>query len=193
MRQAWIDANIVLRHLTQEPPDQARQVSALLRSAQEGRVVLWIDPVTIAECVWVLASVYHVPRGEIAGALADFVAADGIGSEDREMLVQALSVYAANNVDFADALLASRMAQRGISDVFSFDRDFDRLPYVVRHDPGEVQSASEVGRSTHHPQGAAPYDPQRHRSEPASRTLRAHRFGAAQRKQPSGVLPVGAA
>jgi len=136
MKQAWIDANVIVRHLTQDPPDQARQVLDLFRAAHDGIVVLWVDPITIAECVWVLTSIYRLPRGDIARSLADIVAADGIEADDREMLIQALRLYAAHNVDFADALLAARTSHHRVTDIYSFDRDFDRLPNVVRLDPG---------------------------------------------------------
>ncbi len=38
-------------------------------------------------------------------------------------------------MDFADALVAIRMQERGISDISSFDTHFDRLSGVERHVP----------------------------------------------------------
>jgi predicted nucleic-acid-binding protein len=137
MKHAWVDANVILRHLTQDPPDQARAALALFRAAQEGRALLRVDAVTIAECVWVLTSVYGHGRGDIAKTLADFVTADGIETDDRDVLVAALRLYAAHNVDFVDALLAARMAHQHSTTVYSFDRDFDRLPGIERLDPGD--------------------------------------------------------
>lgn len=143
MNQAWVDANVILRHLTQEPANQAEQALALFRAAQDGQVLLWVDPITIAECVWVLTSVYGHGRGEIAKTLADFLAADGIAADDQEVLITALRLFAAHNVDFADAMLAARMMRHDVTRVYSFDRDFDHLPGIERLDPG-APSTSDV-------------------------------------------------
>jgi predicted nucleic-acid-binding protein len=136
VNEAWVDANVILRHLTQEPPDQAQQVLALFRAAEAGQVLLRVDATTIAECVWVLSSVYIHARADIATTLADFVTADGIACDDRDVLIAALRLYATHNVDFADALLAARMTERGATHLYSFDRDFDRLPGIARLEPG---------------------------------------------------------
>jgi predicted nucleic-acid-binding protein len=138
MKRCWVDANVILRHLTQDPATQADQAAALFREAQSGRVLLRVDAITVAECVWVLASYYRRSRGEIAATLADFVAADGVEIDAVEVMISALRTYAAHNIDFADALLAARMADEGTTSVYSFDRDFDRLPGITRLEPGEA-------------------------------------------------------
>ena len=58
MSEAWVDAKVILRILTQDPPQQARAALDLFRAAEEGRIVLWVDASTLAECGWVLTSVY---------------------------------------------------------------------------------------------------------------------------------------
>lgn len=137
MNRAWVDANLILRHLTQDPPDQARRVGVLFREAQAGRLKLLVDPITIAECVWVLASFYGHPRATIARALADFVVAEGIQVDEEDMLLAALQQYATQGVDFADALLAARAARHSVTAIYSFDRDFDRLSGITRIEPGD--------------------------------------------------------
>ncbi len=143
MTEAWVDANVILRHLTQEPTDQAREALALFRAAEEGRVRLWVDAITIAECVWVLTTVYGHARSDIAATLADLVAADGIVADDQEGLIEALRLFAAHNVDFADALLAARATRHGSAYMYSFDRDFDRLPGITRLKPGKPDLAED--------------------------------------------------
>jgi predicted nucleic acid-binding protein len=137
MTEAWVDANVILRHLTKDPPEQAADALALFRAAEEGRVALRVDAITIAECVWVLTSFYGHGRVEVADALAAFVSASGIVADDVEVLAVALQLFAAHNVDFADAFLAARMAQRRVPTVYSFDRDSDRLPGTIRLNPAD--------------------------------------------------------
>jgi len=36
----WIDANVIVRHITGDPPDMARRVGELMKRAERGEVVL---------------------------------------------------------------------------------------------------------------------------------------------------------
>ncbi len=80
---------------------------------------------------------YHYRPAEIAPVVREFLLQDGIEAEDKALLLQALSLYEAKNVDFADALVAARMQERGVAEIFSSDKHFDRLPGVRRRVPGE--------------------------------------------------------
>lgn len=101
-----------------------------------------VDDIVIAEVVWVLQSFYHHPVVDIAAVLRDFLLQDGIQAEEKTTLIQALTLYETKNVDFADALIAARMQERGIERVFSFDAHFDRVSGVQRMVPGELPSPS---------------------------------------------------
>ena len=62
---AFVDSNVLVRHLTGDPPDQARRATAFLRS---GRDLVLVDLV-VAEVVYVLESVYEVDRERVAELL----------------------------------------------------------------------------------------------------------------------------
>ena len=47
----------------------------------------------------------------------------------------ALAFYDQRNMDFADGLLAAKALQDPAPAVYSFDRDFDRVPRLTRHEP----------------------------------------------------------
>lgn len=136
MRHAFIDANVILRFLTNDPPEMADRAAAVFAAAQEGSLLLRVDEIVVAETVWVLQSFYKYPHEEIAQTLSEFLANDGIDADDKPGLLAALALYREKNVDFADALLAVHARQQGIAEVFSFDHHFDRLPGIRRLDPG---------------------------------------------------------
>ena len=136
MTQAYVDANVILRFLVGDPPEMAQQAADLFKAVEDGKLSLVVDDIVIAEAVWVLESFYGHPRLRIAEALRDFLAQDGIEAEEKSTLLRALVLYEARNVDFADALVAVRMQERGISRIFSFDTHFDRLSLVERQVPG---------------------------------------------------------
>lgn len=133
---AYVDANVIVRYLTDDPPDMAKQALVLFAVAQRGGVRLLVTTVTLAEVVWTLASFYQFDRGRIAEKLTALVTATGLEMEDRDEATLALSLYAEKNVNFADALLAARSLLVGPTEIYSFDRHFDRLTGIRRRTPG---------------------------------------------------------
>lgn len=129
----WLDANVVVRHLTGDPPEMARQATALLGEAEAGRITLHLYPVTVAEVVWVLARGYGLDRQAVAGAVRSFLRAEGIRCEEGDLLIAALDDYERLNVDFADALLARRASASATPVCYTFDaRHLGRLPVEAR-------------------------------------------------------------
>jgi predicted nucleic acid-binding protein len=49
-------------------------------------------------------------------------------------VLRALTLFADHNVDYSDALVAAELADRGMP-IYSFDRDWSRLPDVERIEP----------------------------------------------------------
>jgi predicted nucleic-acid-binding protein len=64
--QTIVDTNIILRFLVKDQPQQFNQAKKWFRLAQKGRINLFIVPLVIAECCFVLESFYKVDRDEIA-------------------------------------------------------------------------------------------------------------------------------
>jgi predicted nucleic acid-binding protein len=72
---AFVDTNILVRHLTGDPPEQAARASRFLAAADE----LLLADLVVAGVVCVLGSFYEVPRATVAqaegsgvGAVASF-------------------------------------------------------------------------------------------------------------------------
>ena len=127
----FVDTNILVRHLTGDPPDQAARVAAYL--AETGDLVL--PDLIVAEVVYVLESVYRAPRGLIAQGLRAVVTFPGIRTIDRELLLRAIEVYEYDRLDFADAYLVASAERSGVGTILSFDRSIDRMPTVRRIEP----------------------------------------------------------
>jgi predicted nucleic acid-binding protein len=136
MVRACIDANVIVRLITDEPPLLAEKAEQLFAAVDRGEITLFVAEGTVAEVAWVLKSFYGFPSVEISTILYDFLSHDGLECEDKPGLLMALSLYKEKNVDFIDALLAVRMARQEISKIYSFDTHFDRLPGITRSMPG---------------------------------------------------------
>ncbi|GBC84919.1 tRNA(fMet)-specific endonuclease VapC [bacterium HR11] len=123
----WVDANVIVRHVTGDPPDMARRATDLMRRADRGEITLVVAEIVVAEAFWVLRSFYGHPSRQVAEVLIDFLRAPGIRAVGRQRLLQALELVQRQGVDIADALLAVQAARAG-EKVCSFDLDFQRLP-----------------------------------------------------------------
>jgi predicted nucleic-acid-binding protein len=125
---AHLDTSVLVRHLTGDPPAQARAAGALLDAASD----LILEDVVIAELVYVLESVYAVPRERVAELVRAVVEFRSIRVEDPMVIHGALRHYVAARVDFADAYVAAAASASGTGTVASFDRDLDRIPSITR-------------------------------------------------------------
>ncbi|MGC7847665.1 PIN domain-containing protein [Desulforudis sp. 1088] len=131
----WIDANVILRFITGDPPEMAAQALELMNRAEKGETCLRLSHLVVAEAVWVLSSFYEYTRREIADTLIPFIRADGVRAENPDLVVQALQDMADKNVDFVDAFLAAQARRHG-EGVCSFDNDFARLKVTWVKPPG---------------------------------------------------------
>jgi predicted nucleic acid-binding protein len=127
----FVDTNVLVRHLTGDPPDLAARATRFLAGAD----VLLLSDVIVAEIVYVLASVYRASRPEIAGALSAILAYGAIRVVDGELLQRAVEVYEHDRLDYPEAYLVACSERAGVGTIASFDRSIDRLGTVRRVEP----------------------------------------------------------
>ncbi len=128
---AFIDTNILIRHLTRDPPDLAERATAYLAQAEE----LLLPDLIVAEIVYVLESFYEVPAVEVARLVRSAIAFEGIRTLDPALLLRSLEVYVNHRLDFAEAYLVASAESAGVEFIASFDRSIDRVPTISRVEP----------------------------------------------------------
>ena len=128
---AFVDTNILIRHLTGDPPDQAARATRSLTAADE----LLLADLVVAEVVCVLESFYEVPRARVAELVRAILAFPAVVVLDPAMLLRALEVYETARLDFAEAYLVAQAERSGVGVVASFDRTIDRVGTVRRLEP----------------------------------------------------------
>ena len=132
----FVDANVFLRYLTNDVPEQADRVEALLDRAASGGVRLVTSVLVVAEVVWTLGSFYERPKDQVRDAVLALCHTPGLSVEDADALVQAAEWHAEKNVDFADAYHAAWMAAHGLTGVATFNlRHFRRFDDLDAQEP----------------------------------------------------------
>ena len=128
---AFLDTNVIIRHLTGDPADMAARATAFLADADE----LLLSDLIVAETVYVLESFYEVPRAEVAQLIRSVVGFPTMRTLDPALLLRSLEIYEIHGVDFAEAYLAASAEAAGIGEIASFDRSLDRIPTITRIEP----------------------------------------------------------
>ncbi len=131
---AFVDTNILVRHLTGDPADLAARATSFLGSERE----LLLTDLVVAETVYVLESFYEAPRDEVADAVRSLVAFGSIVCVDPALLLRAIEVYETDRIDFAEAYLVACAESTGVGKVASFDRSIDRVHTIERIEPPPV-------------------------------------------------------
>ena len=128
---AFVDTNILIRHLTGDPPGQATRATRFLAEADE----LFLPDLILAEVAYVLESFYEAPRPQVAASLRAVLAFPPITVVDADLAQRAVEVYDIHRLDFAEAYLVACAERSGIGVVASFDRSIDRVGTVARVEP----------------------------------------------------------
>jgi predicted nucleic acid-binding protein len=129
---SFVDSNILVRHLTGDPPEQAQRATDFLRG---GESLILVDLV-VAEVVYVLESVYEVERERVAELVRAVVGFPAVVVPDEALLLRTLEIYEQYRTHFAESYLAACAEVSGVGVVASFDRDIDRVPTIRRLEPG---------------------------------------------------------
>ncbi len=128
MKRFLLDTNILVRFLVGDG-DNAQCALEVFQAAEDGRCVLVITEIALAEAVWVLNSHYQVPRKKLATTLSAVLSKPGIDCPTVDVLSDALARFGATKVDFIDCYLAAAAKQQACG-VASFDRDFRKFPDI---------------------------------------------------------------
>jgi predicted nucleic acid-binding protein len=128
---AFVDTNILIRHLTGDPPEMAARASAYLQGASE----LLLTDLVAAETVYVLESFYEAPRDQVASALRSLLGFEAIVCVDAALLMRAVEVYEIDRLDFAEAYLVACAESTAVGTIASFGQSLDRISTIERVEP----------------------------------------------------------
>ncbi len=137
MSEPHIDTDVIVRLVTGDDPAKQSAAAQLFQDVEDGKLSVRAPVTVIADAVFVLCSkrLYNMPRLQASAALSRLVRIPGFRVDQRTTVLAALDLFGTTNVDFGDCMLVASMRQAGSTYLYSYDRDFDRFPGVVRQEP----------------------------------------------------------
>jgi predicted nucleic acid-binding protein len=135
MENEFVDTNVFLRYLTKDDPSKYERCREMFKKALEGDITLSTSGMVIAELIWTLLSYYKVPKAEVIEKVSVILGTENLFVPDKDVLADALVLYARKNIDFIDAYNAVLMRYQGIREIYSHDEDFEAIEDIERKEP----------------------------------------------------------
>jgi len=117
-----IDTNILVRFLVGDDKQQAKKVYNIFKKTELDKKELFVPLLVVLELIWVLESVYEIPRTEILDSISELILMPILLFEHQSTLQQFTSAAQGNKYDLSDLLIAHSAKTQGCETVITFDK-----------------------------------------------------------------------
>lgn len=124
-----VDTNVLVRFLVQDDDQQMQIATRLLADAESNKQPLFVSNVVVLELMWVLKSVYEVPRDEILDSLGDLLSMVALEFQDSLIVRDFVSSAQNNTYDLADLLISHVARGKGCDTTLTFDKKAAKAPH----------------------------------------------------------------
>ena len=135
----FVDTNIFLRYLTGDDAVKAEASYHLFQSVSRGEETLFATEAIVSEVVFVLTSrrgPYRLGHEEARDRLLPVLTLRNLRISQKGVYLRALNLFAESpSLDFEDALSVAHMERKGLTEIVSYDRDFDSVKGIQRIEP----------------------------------------------------------
>jgi len=135
MSASFLDTNILLRYFTRDDEQKAKRALDLLIRVERGEEKIITSSQVIFETVFTLQRFYKVPRQRIKELILSIISLRGLHLPGKNVYYHAFDLYVTNNISFTDAYNAAYMLSEKVSNIYTWDTDFDRIDGIVRLEP----------------------------------------------------------
>jgi predicted nucleic acid-binding protein len=134
----FLDTNIFMRFLVPEDKTQSRASKSLFAAMAAGDEFATTSESVICEIAYVLGSKAHydLAPAEIGARLRPIIALRSLTLRNKKTFLRALDLWDLYpTLDFEDVLTVAHMERLRLTELYSHDRDFDKIPGIKRVDP----------------------------------------------------------
>ena len=131
----FVDTNVIIRFLTNDIPQKADACEEVFKKAVEKKEIIFTTDTVIAEIVWVLESFYELQKEEIQSKVEKILNTPNLVCPNKDLILRALALYREKNIDYIDAYNALILKEKGVDELYSYDKDYDRIDWLTRLEP----------------------------------------------------------
>ena len=117
-----LDTNVLVRFLVRDGKRQAETVYKIFKQAESDKEVLFVPLLVVLEIVWVLESVYNIPRQEILDSINELILMPILEFEAQSAILSFISSSRETQMDLSDLLIAHSARFSGCQCVLTFDK-----------------------------------------------------------------------
>lgn len=128
----FLDTNVLLRYFTGKDSDKAEAARRLLVGIERGEEKVVTSALVIFETVFALQRMYGVSREDVRAMVGDIISLPGIQFAEKQLCLEALELFVRHRISFANAYTVALLNVRGITEIYSWDSDFDKIEDVRR-------------------------------------------------------------
>jgi predicted nucleic-acid-binding protein len=128
---AFVDTDVLVRHLIGDPPNVAARATAYIQREPE----LFLADLVIANTIHVLESFYEIERANICDAMRALIVMESARVIDEYLLLRALEIYEKERLGFGESYLIACAESTGVAHIASFDQSLDHIHSVQRVEP----------------------------------------------------------
>ena len=120
-----IDTNYIIRFLTMEPLEHYEKAKELFYRVAKREVEVMVSEGIIMECYFVLLKFYKWDKNRLIDKLEKILKMKNVFCNEKQIILKALEILKAKNIDFIDALLCAKSKALGYK-ILSFDKDIEK-------------------------------------------------------------------
>lgn len=124
----FLDSNVFIRHLTQEPAGQAEKAKKIFRAIESGDLEAQVSLLVLNEVLWIMESYYEIPRDKFVPQILQLLNLPGIKPVEtsKKTILKTLVEFQDGTIDLTDLYLKN-IANPDEDTILSFDKHFDRF------------------------------------------------------------------
>jgi len=122
-----VDTNILIRFLIGDDEVQAKKVYNIFKKVESDRNELFVPLLVVIELIWVLESVYEIPRSEILDSISELLLMPILKFEHQTAIQQFTIAAQGNRYDLSDLLIVHSAKSQRCEIVLTFDKQASKF------------------------------------------------------------------
>lgn len=121
-----VDTNVLLDYRLKRNPG-FNKVQPLMEDCLNNKIQIFIPNIVFPEIEWVLRSFYKQPKELILKFLESLLALEGVLTENKSVIQNALSIFSQSNLTFTDSIILIEIENFSPDEFLTFDEDLKKI------------------------------------------------------------------